>query len=407
MPYIGALAVLTALQSAAVSALLPLSPTYAVAAAWALQLCKLPVSVRRLRAMGRSTDDAVLGLVPLANLGLFRLLAGADPSAKKKEKAIASWTDRTSAAGAVWLGLQTAARAPLAVLGLSVLVSLPLTVVGFRIPEAVAAFQTWSPEDIKLTADGLKVVTAVLLLYTVLQWTRRNRVTRASWIPSLLLFPVFMMAGLSHLVSSGAVQNAQMGLVVLSLAIQAWYLVYNTFVGAFLANCWTSLGLAASRGEELPDIATLFGHGLAKLRQVSGAHGARVLAVTLGMQVVIPGIVYALQYAFVDAAAALEPDEPSLKRSSKLTRGTRRRIFKVFAFVLLAQSALQMGLGILLVGFEAVNEAMFVPTAMGFFTTWLWDFLGVVFSAVTGVAFVHLYLERRREKEPDAPELVW
>ena len=58
-----------------------------------------------------------------------------------------------------------------------------------------------------------------------------------------------------------------------------------------------------------------------------GPHAKACLTISLGMVIIVPGILFGLQYAFVDAIAATDDKSQSpLKRSQKLTRGRRGRI---------------------------------------------------------------------------------
>jgi hypothetical protein len=58
-----------------------------------------------------------------------------------------------------------------------------------------------------------------------------------------------------------------------------------------------------------------------------GPHAKAFLTISLGMVIIVPGILFGLQYAFVDAIAATDDKSQSpLKRSQKLTRGRRGRI---------------------------------------------------------------------------------
>lgn len=81
-------------------------------------------------------------------------------------------------------------------------------------------------------------------------------------------------------------------------------------------------------------------------------HLAAQLSIGIGMAIILPGILFFLQYAFVDSIAALEKEKWPLSRSKKLTRGRRRTLFLlVLPYVVIMQLwilvdlwALKMGL---------------------------------------------------------------
>lgn len=81
-------------------------------------------------------------------------------------------------------------------------------------------------------------------------------------------------------------------------------------------------------------------------------HLSAQLSIGIGMAIVLPGILFFLQYAFVDAIASLEKEKWPLSRSKKLTKGRRRTLFLlVLPYVVIMQGwilvdlwALKMGL---------------------------------------------------------------
>lgn len=166
---------------------------------------------------------------------------------------------------------------------------------------------------------------AFLLLYTAIQFGKRDRVSRASWFPSLLALPIALVAG-ALMVAGGAGANQ---LLVPALLGISWALAFSSIAGASAAIAWCRSGRIA-----MDDQPVSFGNVSSEVRrrtlEVSAPHGARVHAVTIGMQVLLPGIFYALQYAFTDMIAVLDPEKPALRRSGLLTFGMRSRLFRTF-----------------------------------------------------------------------------
>jgi len=66
---------------------------------------------------------------------------------------------------------------------------------------------------------------------------------------------------------------------------------------------------------------------LIRYKRMFGPHAAAFLTITLGMTVLVPGVLFGLMYAFTDAISATDPKaKRPVARSEKLTRGRRRRI---------------------------------------------------------------------------------
>ena len=137
-------------------------------------------------------------------------------------------------------------------------------------------------------------------------------------------------------------------------------------MGAAAAVVWVRAADAASRGESIG-----FGELLTEARtsflRVAVPHGARIQAVAIGMQVLIPGIFYALQYAFVDMVAVLDPERKEvLDRSGKLTWPLRRVIFRALVVWVLLFEAGIWGLTVLIDGSEIAGKAFIDPRVLSF-----------------------------------------
>jgi hypothetical protein len=168
-------------------------------------------------------------------------------------------------------------------------------------------------------------VAAFLAIYTIIQFGKRARVSRASWFPSLFALPATLVAS-ALMVAGGAGGNQ---LLVPALLAIAWALACSSIVGASAAIAWVRSGKVAFDGAS-PDVGAIASEVRRRTLEVSAPHGARVHAVTIGIQVLLPGIFYALQYAFTDMVAVLDPERPALRRSGLLTYGMRGRLFKTF-----------------------------------------------------------------------------
>ena len=120
-------------------------------------------------------------------------------------------------------------------------------------------------------------------------------------------------------------------LLVSELTRTAADLGWGATVGALTAACTLYLWVQRERGQATSFYDAL-NFGLNRWGRMWKAHGRALLAVQLGMLVIVPGILFGLQYAFVDAIATLDAKEPNPgERSRKLTARRRGLIFSTFA----------------------------------------------------------------------------
>ncbi|MEL6341634.1 MAG: hypothetical protein AAFV53_00780 [Myxococcota bacterium] len=115
-------------------------------------------------------------------------------------------------------------------------------------------------------------------------------------------------------------------------------------------------------------------------------HLAAQLSIQLGMIIIIPGVLFQLQYAFVDAVTALEEEKHPLNRSKRLTRGRRRSLFLLFLPVLLMMQ------GILFLDLWAYTQS-----AVVFFAV---KAVALALPFVMQIGFYILYEERTRKRKP-------
>lgn len=105
------------------------------------------------------------------------------------------------------------------------------------------------------------------------------------------------------------------------------------------------------------------------------AHAAANTLIRLGLLIIVPGVLYIMQYAFVDSVAALESQKTwAMGRSKKLTRSRRKRIFFVFLPVLVLSQVAAIGdiwaygqPGWILWALHLVQHGLFMVMAVAFF----------------------------------------
>jgi len=131
--------------------------------------------------------------------------------------------------------------------------------------------------------------------------------------------------------------SGQQDLVGVLLAWTANALAVEIILGPLFVACAVYLGRAVTTGVK-PGIYKAVNFALSRYSRMFVPHLAAQLSIQLGMIIVIPGVLFQMQYAFVDSVAALEDEAAPLNRSKRLTRGRRRSIFLLFLpWLLLSQ----------------------------------------------------------------------
>jgi hypothetical protein len=324
LPWLGSIGALVAIQLWILT--MPWPDPAKFGAVAVLQLVKVPLTVSRLRDLGRPPDDAVWGIVPVANLLLFWICLRRSPGQAQRDRALASWEGQLSALGALGraiplLGRTAAVGAPL-VLGYAAISG----VVGQWVVRQLAVIEAMEPGSRDTLTTSLWGLLAFIGLYTGIQITKRATASRASWLPSLFFAPVLVVALVVTFVEQA---KLGMGLALMVFLQQAWALCWMTFGGAATAIGWVRAADEVEAGRTLSP-GDIFAEVGRRTIEIAAPHGARVQGVFIGMQVLVPGILYWLQLAYTDMLAVLDPEKPALGGSGKLTFGMRGRLFKVF-----------------------------------------------------------------------------
>lgn len=134
--------------------------------------------------------------------------------------------------------------------------------------------------------------------------------------------------------------------------------------------------------------------------EIAAPHGAKVHAVTFGAQLILPGIFYALSYAFVDMIAVVNPERPSLRRSSQLTFGMKGRLFRMFLIVFLITNLVSYPIALVVQGTPFADmptkfgEMLIDPTATSAPALVVQEVLGSISMWISTLAVLVLYVER-------------
>lgn len=330
----------------------------ALGAIFAVQVLKCLVAIPRLNDLGASPDDALLGMVPLMSLGLLARLAGKTPSDKARERERSSWVDEPGALRLFADGADTLVRYPLISLGLV----LPASALAIGLDLYGVGWFLALPSTL---SDGGATLSLVLFaaavffgLYFLVQLGKRDSASRASWWPTLLV-PPLLLAGMAVRMGGAGAFSVDMflnpqgspDLIPILLATQAMWFFFAFTVGGVLATAWAAVAKHSLYGGEdvLPRVKR-------RWLDVTVAYGAANIAITVGMLILVPGIIYALQYAFVPVVALEEPNEHALRFSAASSRNLRRRLFKLL-FIAFAVDMLT-AVGVFAIGVFALGAPM-------------------------------------------------
>jgi len=112
-----------------------------------------------------------------------------------------------------------------------------------------------------------------------------------------------------------------------ALVLMVWACIAFPLLAAASIYCWKQ----REEGLPLATIQTSWKFAKSRYRYMVGPHAKAYIAITLGMMVLIPGVVYGLWFAFVDPITATDDrSKRPLDRSRKLTRGRRGQLVRAW-----------------------------------------------------------------------------
>lgn len=137
--------------------------------------------------------------------------------------------------------------------------------------------------------------------------------------------------------------TSQQRLIVSELSKTVALTVWGCLAGAWAAPATLYLWVQQEKGRPT-SLYEAVNYGLNRFPRVLGPHSRALFIIQLGLIVIVPGILFGLQYAFVDAIATLDTAEKDpLARSRKLTAGRRGTLFRTFLFFLVWWVPMQLG----------------------------------------------------------------
>jgi len=139
----------------------------------------------------------------------------------------------------------------------------------------------------------------------------------------------------SHYAATDPIRQGQMMLVAAQLVALVAMTIWGGVVGSWAAPATIYLWVQ-EHNKKPASLSGAINYGIDRFSSVLGPHFKAYAAVMLGQVIILPTIVFGLQYAFVDAIATLNRDEKQpLYRSGRLTLGRRGQIFRTFMLGLL------------------------------------------------------------------------
>lgn len=354
VPWLGITLVLTGLQLGALVGMLPvlgeagkayslLSVPLALLIAGALQLVKIPVNLARLSDLGRPPDDAILTVIPLVSIGLFTSLLGKTPDDAERARRRRTWEGGTLAHAALVKGAATLWRGAALSIPVCIAIGVALGYAEATVPASLAEF-LGQPLEARTTGFQVALAAAALLcVWLLLQLINRKKASRGSWLPTLLILPLLLLALAFWppvLETFGLVAAPAFGYAAFGLA---WW----TFIGGLAGSLWISLAVDRQDHGGV-EVGRALAWWRPRLLGAVAVHGGVVTVIFIGLQMLwVPGIVYAIAMAFAVHAAMLDPDKRAIRRSSRITRGRGRGVFNVLALgyiiMVLAQLAVMVG----------------------------------------------------------------
>jgi len=245
-----------------------------------------------------------------------------------------------------------------------------------------------TPKTAQFTGQIFGVLSLLLFCYGALQFSKRHTASRISWIPVLFL-PSSVFVTICAGSYTGAHSQEE---VILSMGLRiALELIWMCTVGGLVYGLWVSLSYTVARSGRVQTseaFSILKRAGLGFL----APHGGATMLIYLGMQVVLPGLYYAVIYSFVDHVAVIHPERRSFKWSTFVSRGRRRGIVFLFLSTLFPAMILRFYLMVNIEGLLhgwGVSSVFSIGGTTGFDSTAAWNNVGMMpFGAVWNGSFI-------------------
>jgi len=274
---------------------------------------------------------------------------------------------RTDAFEALKGGIGLAMRSGGLALGAAVGLGVALGLGEYATAMAALEVKSWSDGTLGTLWQLGAAVSLFLGIYFIIQLAKRSTASVESWLPALFALPVLSLTG-GFAFAKGSMPITDM------LFFNAFSIVFAMVVSTPVLILWIRAGQAAAEDRE-HDLGETLLAMREQYRQVMVVRGAKFQAILVGIQVVLPGIFYALQLAFAEIIAVLQPERSALRRSGQLTWGMRGRIFRLLALCMVPSNLIVLGVLILLG--SATTDQPFAEYVSFVLNSWLMNPAGL------------------------------
>jgi hypothetical protein len=243
------------------------------------------------------------------------------------------------------------------------------------IPQQITALAQLDPAALALRTQVLGMVAGFFGLYLLVQVGRKqggSKLTPESWVGALLFMPTALFALAHYLMQLSARDYA---VAALMLGTMGFNLFWLSAGGALILRPLV-VALQAARPTHVAAPTRPAG-----LAEVFAAHATKITAVQIGMQLLIPGLFFARQFAFADLLVVLKPGEAPLDTSRRLTWVLSSTLYRLILLFLLLGTLIWLGGVSAIDGPEAAAALLLDPRApsigsllltelTGWFTFW-------------------------------------
>lgn len=309
-----------------------------------LQVMKLVPTLGRLHDLGRRPDDALWTLVPLMNVALWTWLLAPTPSEARRRARLNAWRGTLQALPAYGMGARRAAG----LWGAGGVAAVWLVFAHVAVNGIAAWLLTLDPEGRRSVGEAATLVFGVLAFYALWRAVKGRQLPVGAWWPVWWLVPA---GGLSLLLTSDlsfmdrgtaglmAVTGLKLSVMVALLPV-AWAMAMAVWLPA----------LERRAGREPGPVSRP-----ALLQAALG----RDVVVQLGLQVVLPGVWFAIRWALADVAALRSPQASPFRVSSEVVASRQGSVLKVLLVYVMGSFALS------LITVPLVGGAAWQAVAMG------------------------------------------
>lgn len=279
-----------------------------------MQAMKLVPTLGRLRDLGRPPDDALWTFVPLMNLALWTWMLGPTPTERRWQARRHRWVGRLQALPAYGLAWRRLVAVPVpAAVALGVLALGEAGVAGI-----VDGLLAAEPDTRTVVGQASSMLAIVAGLYAAIQLVKRKTASPASWGPAWLVVPFGMMA-LALSADPAADAGGTTGLLILLGIMMGTVLSLGALAYGVAMAVWIP-ALERDAGHEVPPV---------RWGAVVAASLGRSTVVQLGMQVVLPGVWFAISWSFAEIMAVRNPEDSPFRASAGVAKTRRSTILKV------------------------------------------------------------------------------